>query len=126
MKGRQENEAKHKEHKVYPAERGIGMPSNERHKSVAGQRQNNPGKDVLSWLVEENLGNNQSCPKGQPVLDNTTWQCSLWTPTNKAANKVVGQKSHAGDCLTEQTICPKQFKARFYIQRSKRDGLMLF
>jgi len=31
MIGRQENEVKHKEHKVYPAEWGTGMQSNERH-----------------------------------------------------------------------------------------------
>ena len=125
MRGRQESEAKHKEHKAYPAEWGISMQSNDRQ-SVAGQRENNPGKDVLSWLVKEDLGSNQSCPKGQPILGTTTQQCSLWTCTNKAANKVVGQKSHAGDCLTERKIHPKQFKARFHLQRSKRDGLMLF
>lgn len=57
-----------------------------------GRKNITQGKDVLSWLVEESSGSSQSCPRGQPILNNTTQQCSLWTCTNKAPNKVVRRK----------------------------------
>lgn len=83
-------------------------------------------RDVKVWQGREKTVWRRTWEAIKGCLGHTTWQYSPWIYRNKAANKAAGRKSHTGDCLTEQMICPKQFKARFYLQRSKKNGLMLF